>query len=235
MPNSPAVSTVCFFGEFKLVLNGRAVTTWHAGRARALFQYLYTHRNRSVSRDCLREVLWPGCAPSAGVTSVKSAVYGARLALRISGRAAPVEIQSTGQGYLLRADGLWSDVETFTRTMTLAAAALRARDRETASARYRDALDLYGGSFLPADDSEWTVYQRECFRTQALLAVRHLWREAIDAGDSWSALAWSQRALEIDPDDLETYDLLVAASQRLGLGKQADRWNDLARSRFADV
>lgn len=236
MPESHARSAAYFFGEFRLIINGRHVTTWHAGKARALFQYLYTHRNRSVSRDHLRQTLWPDLAPSCGTTSVKSAVYGARMALRTVGRAAaPVEIQSIGQGYRLRVDGLWSDVEAFTRSLALAAAARRAGDREATLSSYQEAVELYRGPFLASDDVDWAVDQRECLRSQALLAVRQLWKAAIDAGDCWSALTWSHRALEVDPDDLTTYDLLVAANHRLGLTGQAHRWDELAQDRFADA
>lgn len=235
MPDIQPSSAAYFFGEFRLRLDGSEVTSWHAGKSRALFQFLYANHGRSVSRDRLRETLWPQLAPSCGQASVKAAVYGARRTLRQCGTSATVAIESVGQGYRLRCADLWSDTSAFTSNMAMAAAATRANDRVAAAANYRAALDLYHGPFLATEDAPWVVDHREYFRSQAMGAVRQLWQEAVDAGDDWSALTWSHRALELDPDDQSAYDLLVAANHRLGLTAQASRWDTLAQVRFADA
>lgn len=229
-------STAELLGGFRLTIHARPVTNWRAGKSRALFQYLLVHQDRVITRDRLRETLWPHLPASAGTTSVKAAVHGARSALRtVPGQAPPVEIRAVGGGYLLHGGGLWTDVGAFTRRLNAANAADRAGDRVTAADSYQRAMAVYRGPFLPEQDADWAVEQREWLRTLALRALRFLGQQALDAGDDWTAIEWHHRVLDVDPHDPGAYAVLTDCHRRLGLTTQAERWDHLAHSRLADA
>ncbi|WP_165945170.1 BTAD domain-containing putative transcriptional regulator [Micromonospora sp. KC723] len=236
MSSNVGTSSVELFGEFRMSIHGRPVTNWRAGRSRALVQYLLVHRGRPVSRDTLREALWPHLPPSAGATSVKAAVHGARRALcGTADRPAPVQICSVDGGYLLRADQLWIDVAAFDRRVRAATAAVAAGDHGGAAGHFRRALAIYRGPLLPNQDADWVVTEREWLRTQALHALRFLSDQALGVNDLWTAIRWNRRALDVDPYDPAAFAVLADCHRRLGLDAQARRWDDLAANRLAEV
>src|SRR5689334_12128100 len=56
LPAAPPLAVYCL-GSFRLALSGRPVLNWRAGKARALFQYLVSHRARPVAREAIMEAL----------------------------------------------------------------------------------------------------------------------------------------------------------------------------------
>jgi len=236
MSSNAEVASAELFGGFLITIHGRPVTNWRAGRSQALVQYLLLHRDRPVGRDTLREALWPHLPPSAGTTSVKAAVHGARRALAgTEDRPAPVLISSVDGGYLLRADQLRIDVDAFGRWVTAATAAVAAGDRATAAGHFRRAVAAYRGPLLPDQDADWVRTEREWCRTRALYALRFLSDLALDAGDLLTAIQWNRQALDVDPYDPTAFAVLADCHRRLGLTAQAVRWDDLARGRLAEV
>ncbi|MFY1700757.1 MULTISPECIES: AfsR/SARP family transcriptional regulator [Micromonospora] len=229
-------STAELFGGFQITIHGNPVTNWRAGRSRALVQYLLLHVGRPVSRDTLREALWPHLPPSAGTTSVKAAVHGARRALGgPAGRPTPVQICSVDGGYLLRADELRIDVTTFGRWIANAEAAVAAGNHAAAAEHFHRAVAVYQGPLLPTQDAQWVVTEREWCRTRALQALRYLSDLALTTGDWWTAIHWNRRAIDVDPYDPVAFAVLTDCHHRLGLTSQALRWDDLARGRLAEV
>ncbi|TDC63691.1 SARP family transcriptional regulator [Micromonospora sp. KC207] len=236
MSDNTAPSSVELLGGFRITIDGRTVTNWRAGRSQALVQYLLLHRGRPVSRDTLRSALWPHLPPSAGTTSVKAAVHGARRALCPTGEGhTPVRIASVDGGYLLQTDQLWIDVASFERRITAANAALAAGDRALAAGHLRRAVEVYRGDLLPAQDAEWAVAEREWCRTRALHALRLLSDLALEAEDWWTAIRWNRRALEVDPYDPVPSAALADCHRKLGITAAALRWDELAQDRLAQV
>ncbi|MFC8848055.1 MULTISPECIES: BTAD domain-containing putative transcriptional regulator [unclassified Micromonospora] len=235
MSDNTAPSSAELLGGFRITIDGRTVTNWRAGRSQALVQYLLLHRGRPVSRDTLRAALWPHLPSSAGATSVKAAVHGARRALGGTGERAPVRIASVDGGYLLQADQLRIDVATFERRITAATAAVAAGDRTLAAGHLRRAMEVYRGDLLPAQDAEWAVAEREWCRVRALHGLRLLSDLALEAGDWWTAIRWNRRALEVDPYDPAAFTVLADCHRQLGSAAAALRWDELARGRLAQV
>ncbi|WP_431974369.1 AfsR/SARP family transcriptional regulator [Micromonospora haikouensis] len=236
MSDIAVTSSAELLGGFRITIDGRTVTNWRAGKSQALVQYLLLHRGRPVSRDTLRSALWPHLPPSAGATSVKAAVHGARRALCATGeRHAAVRIASVDGGYLLEADQLRIDVATFERRIVAATAAVAAGDRVLAAGHLRRAVEVYRGDLLPTQDAEWAVAEREWCRVRALHALRLLSDLALEAGDWWAAIRWNRRALEVDPYDPAAFTVLADCHRQLGITAAALRWDELAQSRLAQV
>lgn len=235
MPVHRSSSYADLMGGFRLVLGGREVTAWRAGRSRALVQYLLVHRERPARPDQLREAIWSHLPPDSGATSVKAAVYGARQALRaVSSGIGPVPaIEFVRGGYVLRADGFSTDVDLFLEAVDEGAAGERAGDPVAAAVHYRRAADAYGGAFLPGEDALWAVEQRERLRTLGLRAIGFLAERARRQGDDWEVIEWRQRALAVDPEDTDAYDSLIDTHLQLGLITQAQRWGRVRQERAA--
>ena len=75
--HNTAVVVRCF-GAFEVYLAGEPVLSWHAGKARNLFQYLLLNRGRIVRRETLFAALWPGSSWSSAAKSLKVAVHAVR-------------------------------------------------------------------------------------------------------------------------------------------------------------
>lgn len=68
-----AYLSVCFFGSFSVSVDGLPVQRWRAGKSRSFFQYLALHRGRLMTRDQLRDALWPDAEWCASSSSLKVA------------------------------------------------------------------------------------------------------------------------------------------------------------------
>lgn len=237
MPMHRTQSYADLLGGFQLVIDGRQITAWRAGRSRSLVQYLLVHRNRPVRTERLREVIWPHLPPTAGTTSVKSAIYGARQALGAAASASggSVTIDFTGDGYVLRTDGFSTDVDTLRAAVAAGAASERSGDLGAAAAHYRNAVAVYGGAFLPGEDTLWALEQREQLRTLALRATGFLIDRARRRRDDWELIEWCQRVLSVDPCDPVAFESIIETHERLGLRRQAQRWHRVRQSRTADI
>lgn len=233
MPVHRTSSYADLMGGFRLVLGGREVTAWRAGRSRALVQYLLVHRERPARPEQLREAIWSHLPPDSGATSVKAAVYGARQALRAA--PAGLGIEFVSGGYLLRADGFATDLDLFLGAARAGAACERAGDPVAAAVHYRRAAEAYGGDFLPGEDALWAVEQRERLRTLGLRAIGFLADRARRQGADWEVIEWRQRALAVDPEDTDAYDSLIDTHLQLGLITQAQRWGRVRQERAAGL
>jgi DNA-binding SARP family transcriptional activator len=216
-----------FLGGYKLTIDGRPAPAWRAGKATALFQYLVAHRERLVSRDWLHETLWPGKRPE-GSSSLKVAIHAVRCG--IQGTDA-VRIESWADGYVLRADSLWTDFEAVEAAVEAGRRAAARSDRAAAAEQFRRAVQSYQGAFLPESDTGWAADRREWLQTQVLQALTWLGELDLAAGDKWAAMKWYRQKLMIDRYAEQAYEALAEIHEELGLPGQALRW----RSQLAVV
>ncbi len=233
--NDTAVVVRCF-GAFEVSVGSAAVTSWHAGKARQLFQYLLLNRGRIIRREKLFETLWPGGAWSRSSSSLKVAVHGLRRTLeRAAGGAPdlrPVEVVSREHGYQLDATGLWLDIDEFDRALRAAHAAEARGARAEATACYRRAARLYTGDFLAGEDGDWVDEQRAYYRTRALHALTCLRADALLRGDHAEAVDACRRILEIDPYQEEVYQTLMVLHARRGELGQVRSWHRMCVRRL---
>ncbi len=230
-----AVSVRCL-GTFSLLINGRPVQRWRAGKTRAFFQLLLVNRGRVVLKDRLEEVLWPGMDSSASV-SLRVAVHALRRILDAppEALAAPVRITFQDIGYVLEAEDIWVDVEEFGGLCARAEAALRRGDQGAAVETYAAAVELYAGDFLPHDDSDWVQEYRQWNRSHMLQALRVLQADAFARRDNAAVGRWCQRALDVDPYHEQTYQMLMSLHAQRGERGQVRRWYELCERRLHEL
>lgn len=216
-----------FLGGYSLTVGGQPMPGWRAGKAKALFQYLVVHRNRVVSRERLHEALWPGRRPQ-GSSSLNVAIHAVRCGLAVTDA---VVIERCDDGYVLRADSLWTDFEAVEASVEAGYHAAANGDRGLAAEHFRDAVRLYSGVFLPDVDADWAAERREWLRTLMLQALTWLCDGELAAGDMWAAIRWCRQMLEVDNYAEWAYQTLVDIHAQRGLMGQAERW----RSRLTTV
>ncbi|MET7288404.1 BTAD domain-containing putative transcriptional regulator [Streptomyces sp. NPDC005573] len=235
----PAYLSVCFFGRFTTSVGGVPVARWRAGKSRSLFQYLMLHRNRVMTRDQLRDALWPEAEWRASSSSLKVACCGARSTLGAGkhpeGAGSPILLLHRDGGYLLDATDAWCDIEEF-RECVHEGLRHRAHGRpDLATESLTRALDLYQGDFLAGQDEDWIAETREYYRSLALGALDVLRENAMRLGDTEAVVAIGRRTLQIDALHEPTYQALIGVAGLLGQPEQALRWYQLCERRLRRV
>ncbi|MBP2330581.1 DNA-binding SARP family transcriptional activator [Kibdelosporangium banguiense] len=222
---------VRFFGDFSVHIGDEPVDQ-PRGKIAGLFQYLLLNRGHTVGREKLYEVLWPGREPSTTDSSLKVAVHTLRQVLKRAGPGA--EIAGHTNGYVLRADDLWLDVDEFDVCLDAGRIAEDAGDFARAARCYRQAVELYRGDLLASETADWVTAQRECDRALVLYALSWLRADALRRGDHPAVITLCRRIIEIDPYHEETYQTLMLAHGRRGELGQVRNWHKLCVRRLQD-
>ncbi len=136
-------------GAFRFCADGRELTPPPTQKARALLVYLVLHRGVELSRESITELFWSDCTPERGRSSLNTALWSIRRALRDGGVDADAALTAK------RAHVVWR-LETDLDLRTFAEGA--ASDDVSSK---RAAIALYRGEFLEGDYAEWSVAQRE--------------------------------------------------------------------------
>ncbi|MFF1297246.1 MULTISPECIES: BTAD domain-containing putative transcriptional regulator [unclassified Streptomyces] len=224
-------------GRFDVVVGGRLVTRWRAGRARHLLQYLLLHPGCVISRDVLFEELWPDL--SAPRSSLKVAVHTLRNILASEGAAVTgrnpsgLRILTHEYGYSIETKNVWVDFQEFDSLVLGAQSGTVDAPRSTA--QLQAAVELYQGDFLPGMTMPWVEPQREWLRSLALSALDRLLETAEGTYDDLQILHFCRKVLQIEPLHEKTYRTLIALHGRLGQFSQADRWYKLCASRLREA
>jgi DNA-binding SARP family transcriptional activator len=220
----PTVAVHCL-GAFRILLNGKPIETWRAIKPRALFQYLVSHRQRSVPREALIDALWPDPENSPAGTALKVVVHRVRKLLRVTAKR--LEIQATEDGYRLDGPGLWVDVEEFERCSLEARRYEMEGHAEEAALNYARAAAIYRGDFLEDVPDEWVVLRRERLKDMYLLALARLADAAFSMLDFEQCIEHCQQILAHDPCREQAYRVLMLCYARLGQRGRVRRWYEV--------
>lgn len=221
---------VRLLGGFGVTVDGVPVPRWRAGKARSLFQYLLVNRNRLVTGDRLREVLWRAGTPQSG--ALKVAVHAVRRVL--DELPADMTIVQDGGGYLLRASAVSVDTERVDALAEQARVAARAGDEAKALRLHRGVVAHYTGEFLVGEQADWVVEHREWLRATVLHSLRTLREHALRDGDFLDVLAACRRILEMDPYAEDAYQSLMVWHARRGELGRVRSWYDLCAERLGE-
>jgi DNA-binding SARP family transcriptional activator len=237
-PAPSAGISIRTLGSFELAFGGQPVQRWKAGKARSLLQFLLLRPGRVVSRDVIYEALWPDAPWSRESSSLKVAAHMLRNILDLNqdqqqaGSGVVLRLLTREPGYLLQAENVGVDFDSFVRLADRAYAAQRRHDRGAAASLYRQAAGLYLGDFLPHAGYDWAAAQREWLRSRLLCAITFLTETSIVHRDYTGVIRWCQRMLEVEPLHEEAYRALILVHAHLGQLGQIDRWYRLCARRL---
>jgi DNA-binding SARP family transcriptional activator len=226
-PASPALAVGCL-GRLRISADGAQLPWRPVRRGRAVFQYLLAHRRRSVARDELAEVFWPGSSAAAARNCLNTSLSILRSGLRDVLGDLPVVVHRDG-AYCLDPDlDLRVDAEELESLAAEGARRRRAGDVEGAARAFRDAADLYRGDLFEDDPyEEWMTVQRRYLRETYLTTLGDLADCESALGDPSAAIGLCRQALLAEPEREDVHRRLMEAYARVGQRAQALRQFDL--------
>lgn len=216
------------FGNFRVYVGDRLVkeTEWQRRKVKSLLKYLATVPDHSATRDDIMELLW-------GDLNAETARTNLNRTLHVLRRVLEPQSKRFSSGYIateynvvrLIPEGIeMVDVDEFRRHLQDAESAERLGDFARAERAYGEAATLYVGDFLSDDPYEdWTIAERERFRSLYLSALEKVARWRLDARDYNSAIGLLRRALDKDLAREDIHALLIQCLARVGKRQEALR------------
>lgn len=195
----PTLTVYCL-GMFRVYQDDEPIDDWVSRKAKTLFKYLVTYRERPIAKEVLMDTFWPDAAPDAARNNLNVAVYSLRQTLRKSRPDfSHVLYQNESYGFnpLL---SIWVDVETFADQLKTAQQHERQGDMTAAVRAYRVALALYHGEFIAEDRyDEWLMPRRQQLQADYLTILDRLSSYYLDQHDYDTCIVLCTQLLAADP------------------------------------
>jgi len=193
---------IYMLGRFEVRIGSRTVIdhSWPRRKAKAILKLLAMQEDKSLHRDQILELLWPGSDAAAGNNNLRQNLHHLRGALHAAGAGPPV---LSNEMIALSPDA-WIDIDAFRGA---AQAAFRSPDDPIL---YAAALAIYRGDLLPMDLYEdWSLSRRKELQTlhRRLLSKVSQLEEA--GGNIAGAAQLLRQAVEGDPLDEEVQRALM--------------------------
>ena len=218
------------YGDKELNCNSnRSRVTWN------ILAYLLCHRGEVISTDELMAAVWKQDKNNNPSGAMRTAIHRARSVVsELTEDSSCQYLVSKNGGYMWNPDvDIVMDIEVFDR---LAAAVQMSAD-EVDVQSCMDALELYGGKFLPAQSSEMWVMPLQAY-------YHNLYEQLIDTivpvlereGRSEEGIAVCNKALRIDPYCEKFYQhlmrFLLVADERAEVIKVYEEMSKLLLDNF---
>ena len=193
-----------------------APDAWTTRRARDIFCYIATQKNRRVPKDVLIEAFWGDEDPAVIEKNFHPTISHIRKALNSN--------QPLKQNFITFRDGAYQlnpqftyqiDTEEFVSVIEQAESAKKDKDDGALRLLLERAHELYRGDFLEGSYDDWAEEQRHFYQEQFSRVLNGLAKQAV-ADKQWTAaLKYSGEILGLDPyrEDLHRLTLRVLAAQ----------------------
>jgi DNA-binding SARP family transcriptional activator len=193
VPFAPPRLTIQALGRAQTRLDGRPVTApeWQSRQiVRDLFFLLLAHPE-GLTKEAVGIIFWADKSPSQLKLQFKNTIYRLRRAL-----GQDVILFNEGRYQFNRTLDYEYDVETFLGKL---AQAQEAADPDEQAAAYREAIDLYTGSYLPEMEGTWVFPERERLWQAYSEAILNLAEFYLETGEYRMTLEYCRRILVQDP------------------------------------
>ena len=202
-------------GNFELQREGTPVTSKEWGRLATiqLFQYFITNRHRNgIHKEQIIDRIWGDVDSKTGNQNFKVAHHGVNKVLEPErkSREESKYIIRQGSTYLLKTDHIWIDAEAMEKFVALGNK-LYTEDPKNSQLAYYEAINLYGGIFLPDRLYEdWSSEERERLQLLALGALINL-SEMLIKSNPMECVRLAQQAIQIDHTWEDAYRIQMQA------------------------
>lgn len=219
-------------GPFRVVVEGAEVplTAWRSRQARILIKVLVAQRGRVVTRDRLRDLLWPDDDPARTGHRLSVLLATVRGVLD-PGKTWTADryIRADQIGLRLDLDAVALDAEMLLRDAAYAAELVALGDLDNAREAYEHVDALYRGEAFDDESDGWAEAFREEIRETWSRSMRRLVNLTYRAGRGPEALAILNRLLAADPYDEPIHRRLVIGLVQAGRHGEAlrafERWS----------
>jgi DNA-binding SARP family transcriptional activator len=204
-------------GGFEVWVNGKMLSSkdWGRDKSIQLFQFFLIARNRkALLKDTIVDKLWEDDLDDQGF---KVALHGVNKALEPNRKSHSDTnfLQRSGHTYQLNFEHIFIDSFAFEQLVSIGNQLVTTNEREAKMA-YRQALELYKGSFLPERVYEdWSADERERLQLIYLNAAIELAELLIDENPVES-IQIAQNALLVDIVWEDAYRIQMQAYLKKG-------------------
>lgn len=225
----PLVSIQCFNHlQFHLSGQGPQEIKWRTNKVRELFAYLLHHRNKTVDKETLLELLWPDCDLSKALPQLYTAVYLIRQTLKRYGiKTVSINKGNLEAGYRLTVESSLIDVDEWEQHLGQLAPPSHANIAE-----YEQVLAMYSGDYLGAYDYLWAEYERERLRRLWLQLAKKMSSFYQEAGKLEEAVRVNKRIQQLHPLEEDCYFALMQLYDALGDHAAVEEQYHLLTSRW---
>ncbi|KPV59297.1 histidine kinase [Paenibacillus sp. A3] len=209
--NSPMI---CCFNQIQFKLPGMDAQNvkWRTSKAQELFAYLLHHRDRTINRSVLLELLWPELEETKAAQHLYTTIYHVRQTLKNSNMdTVSINSGNLEAGYKLDLGEAGVDTEEWEYAMRQ----LGVLDAGTVDA-YEYVLNLYKGDYLGKYDYLWAEHERERFRLLWLYHMRKLCEFYEQQKKPKKAIQVHLRIQQLLPDEEESYFSLMKLYDWIG-------------------
>lgn len=186
---------------------------WGRDTSVQLFQFLVTARHRrGLHKEQIIDRIWEDVDGKAGDQNFKVALHGMNKAIEPErkSRTEPRYIVRQGVTYQLNLAEIWIDADAVEQFIAIGNQALT-DDPKVAEIAYREAIDLYHGTYLPNRLYEdWSSDERERLQVLTLGAYLTLGELLIEK-NPMESIRLAQLALQIDAAWEDAYRIQMAA------------------------
>lgn len=200
IPKDEAPITLCCLQSLRYIDTHGNVQffPWKTLKAPELFAYLVYHRNKTVSKQMLIDLLWPGYDAERATAQLYTAIYQIRKIIKTAGF--DLEIKYKDEGYRMVWGTLRLDVYDWENDVRQAANVTSDTLVNHLSLKAR-----YTGNFLEEHRFMWAEYERERILLIWLLHVKQIAEYYTSQAQYTEAILLYQEMKEKAPDMEEGY------------------------------
>lgn len=183
---------------------------WITKRARDIFFFIATSKNRRATKDILIETFWEGESLETAEKNFHPTISYIRKALNW-GQDLKINFLSFNDGtyYLNPEISFWIDSEEFEKRIAEASKARSEGDTEKVFALLIEAAEIYKGEFMPGVYENWAEERRSYFEEQHIKLLSSLAKLSASRKDFASAIKYAEQALQKDSLREDMYRLLM--------------------------
>jgi DNA-binding SARP family transcriptional activator len=196
-----------------------SVNRFRTRRAASLLAYLAL-QGRSVRREALAELLWPGEDVEKTRRRLRTELHWLRAKMEPEGVARGAVVAASGDEIGLVHHSVETDVAEFEALIKTAGSRSDSRGRIDA---LKQAVDLYRGDLLPRFDDDWFGPIRTRMNNKFVDAARALSQELKNAGQIAAALDTLLKGIEADSHDEALYREAMRLYMEIGQPNRARR------------
>lgn len=222
--NWPWPLRIYTLGEFRIVRDGQTLGSHGKPQQKplALLKILIAMGRRDIPEEKITDLLWPDAEGDLAHKSYGMALVRLR---KIIGEKA---VRVRGGRITLEETYCWTDIGAIEQAQ--AGWKRGGQGMEKAMALTEQAIRLYRGEFLPADEwQEWVVPVRERVKDMLLRLVINAGEHLLRAGQWEIAARKFEKGLEIDSLTEELYQGLMLCQKNMGLRARAARTYERCR------
>lgn len=209
--NSPLI---CCFERIQFRPPGMELQTvkWRTSKAQELFAYLLHHRDRTVNRSVLLELLWPEVGEAKAAQHLYTAIYHIRQTLKKHGMdTISISVGDLEAGYRLEIGDALVDTEVWEYDMKQ----LSVLDASTVDT-YERVLKMYEGEYLGHYEYIWAEHERERLRSLCLYHMKKVNEFYNQQEMPDKAIQINRHIQQMFPDEEESYFSLMKLYHAMG-------------------